>query len=712
MSDKVMAGQWRYDARHRLVYRVVRIRPSGYAVCRTVSNTEEHYWPIDGTLGLEEYELLVTPHEVLDAYLASYPEEDRLRVRWEPSDLEGCVAMIVIDGNVAYDIVSEDLCDIEDMLTTVRSDLNKPTSSDPTPIPTHKATKKYVDWASAGGPDECSHGYAAGIPCPHCDAMHSAATVFDGEPVAVVLPEGTYAYQCEDCHPTQSETPLWNIFRVGDAVVSWSCDAHLGGIVHRMFNRSDREFRITPFCGRPALAEQKSTSVEGDAPSHPHKSEAGTTQEPVKAGQWRKSVARDGEIYRVESVVSIDAAPPYGRVEWRAFGQGCGAPTSIEATVGDRLATPREVLDAFVARLPPDQRARVVLREYDYFHLRCFVVEVDGHGTNTVTVVGRDHSVDGHIDRMLAAICAALAKYAAKPKTRTEIILAKYADNKLVTWTYEANGYIYAIISGLKAAWWSPNCDDERIRYRSADVLCACIDAALAAAPKVEHANAGNEHLDTPTRDECAHGGLRRKCEICQRDAEIAELEERIAELEARNNELIHECGMLNQECNLRTKALQRVIDNDVTYMREDRDRVKAELDNATSTNKLLLEDVRALQNELSAKPSEWRAVFMRTLAIESDSGTAEEAEYHINRMRERITGLEKENIELSTLNVKIGVEMATMAIGYHSLRVSENNRMSRIDDLQKECDGLVTALSRLAADAADAATASAKKVT
>jgi hypothetical protein len=31
--------------------------------------------------------------------------------------------------------------------------------------------KKYLDWAFAGGPNECAHGYAAGIPCPKCDAL-------------------------------------------------------------------------------------------------------------------------------------------------------------------------------------------------------------------------------------------------------------------------------------------------------------------------------------------------------------------------------------------------------------------------------------------------------------------------------------------------------------------------------------------------------------
>lgn len=27
----------------------------------------------------------------------------------------------------------------------------------------------YEKWGTAGGPDECEHGYAAGIPCPSCD---------------------------------------------------------------------------------------------------------------------------------------------------------------------------------------------------------------------------------------------------------------------------------------------------------------------------------------------------------------------------------------------------------------------------------------------------------------------------------------------------------------------------------------------------------------
>ncbi len=31
------------------------------------------------------------------------------------------------------------------------------------------ASKAYLPWTEAGGPDECAHGYADGIPCPECD---------------------------------------------------------------------------------------------------------------------------------------------------------------------------------------------------------------------------------------------------------------------------------------------------------------------------------------------------------------------------------------------------------------------------------------------------------------------------------------------------------------------------------------------------------------
>ena len=33
---------------------------------------------------------------------------------------------------------------------------------------------KYLTWAEAGGPNECAHGYARGLPCPRCDARTAA----------------------------------------------------------------------------------------------------------------------------------------------------------------------------------------------------------------------------------------------------------------------------------------------------------------------------------------------------------------------------------------------------------------------------------------------------------------------------------------------------------------------------------------------------------
>lgn len=29
----------------------------------------------------------------------------------------------------------------------------------------------YLAWFVAGGPDQCRHGYAAGVPCPACDQV-------------------------------------------------------------------------------------------------------------------------------------------------------------------------------------------------------------------------------------------------------------------------------------------------------------------------------------------------------------------------------------------------------------------------------------------------------------------------------------------------------------------------------------------------------------
>lgn len=39
------------------------------------------------------------------------------------------------------------------------------------------STGKYMAWEWAGGPNECSHGYAAGIPCRQCDENLVSMTV-------------------------------------------------------------------------------------------------------------------------------------------------------------------------------------------------------------------------------------------------------------------------------------------------------------------------------------------------------------------------------------------------------------------------------------------------------------------------------------------------------------------------------------------------------
>ena len=36
------------------------------------------------------------------------------------------------------------------------------------PVDLKKWIPRFIEWANAGGPNECSHGYAAGIPCPSC----------------------------------------------------------------------------------------------------------------------------------------------------------------------------------------------------------------------------------------------------------------------------------------------------------------------------------------------------------------------------------------------------------------------------------------------------------------------------------------------------------------------------------------------------------------
>ena len=48
------------------------------------------------------------------------------------------------------------------------------------PIPSH-----YLPWAQAGGPNECAHGYAEGIPCPRCDPPVLIVAVIAGRTIAI-----------------------------------------------------------------------------------------------------------------------------------------------------------------------------------------------------------------------------------------------------------------------------------------------------------------------------------------------------------------------------------------------------------------------------------------------------------------------------------------------------------------------------------------------
>lgn len=50
--------------------------------------------------------------------------------------------------------------------------------------------KGYLPWAEAGGPNECTHGYAEGIPCPKCDAAQPQETLEGKTDYYPILVEG------------------------------------------------------------------------------------------------------------------------------------------------------------------------------------------------------------------------------------------------------------------------------------------------------------------------------------------------------------------------------------------------------------------------------------------------------------------------------------------------------------------------------------------
>jgi hypothetical protein len=57
---------------------------------------------------------------------------------------------------------------------------------------------KYVPWTNAGGPNECEHGYATGIPCRRCDEAVAVAIAHGAQRGCLCL----YAIAQVDGQPT------------------------------------------------------------------------------------------------------------------------------------------------------------------------------------------------------------------------------------------------------------------------------------------------------------------------------------------------------------------------------------------------------------------------------------------------------------------------------------------------------------------------------
>lgn len=119
----------------------------------------------------------------------------------------------------------------------------------------------------------------------------------------------------------------------------------------------------------------------------------------VESGQWRMCRSNGGP-YRVMSTDSDGDA----WIRWLDNIDGASDRLPASELVRDRLATPREVLDAKLATLAPDQRERVIVGvgwEDD--------VEVD------LVFVWQGNQPAARIDEMLGALDAALAKPVTQP---------------------------------------------------------------------------------------------------------------------------------------------------------------------------------------------------------------------------------------------------------------------------------------------------------
>lgn len=60
--------------------------------------------------------------------------------------------------------------------------------------------KRYIPWANAGGPNECKHGYAAGIPCPDCYREKAAEPKREAGEVCERCKAFGHTTPCIGCH--------------------------------------------------------------------------------------------------------------------------------------------------------------------------------------------------------------------------------------------------------------------------------------------------------------------------------------------------------------------------------------------------------------------------------------------------------------------------------------------------------------------------------
>lgn len=193
----------------------------------------------------------------------------------------------------------------------------------------------------------------------------------------------------------------------------------------------------------------------------------------VEVGQWRNLRGNPFQVRRA-------GEPGYFWIG--AFEDGPEFESQHhESKLRHPLCTTSEVITAYLASLPEEQRARVTMRDG---HFDMLFVSVDGE----TACDDRTHSVDA----MLYLLRSALAKPPAskpepKPKTRTEAIRERYAGNDRVTFEQDDDtGSWCAFVDGKMACCWPPMWD-HCCSEPNGETACGIIDAALAkTAPVVE----------------------------------------------------------------------------------------------------------------------------------------------------------------------------------------------------------------------------------